>query len=104
VIPVLTEEAVMEQLKEVLDPEIQIDVVNLGMIYGVKIEDGGDKVVVRMTLTTMGCPAMEELQYEIVRRVEDLGVKQVIIDLTFDPPWTKEMMSEEAKTVMRYLF
>jgi len=100
----LTEEAVFEQLKEVLDPEIQIDVVNLGMIYGVKIEDEGNKVTVRMTLTTMGCPAMEELQAEILQRVEDLGVKQVIIDLTFDPPWTKEMMSEEAKTVMRYLF
>lgn len=100
----VTEEAIYEQLKEVLDPEIQIDVVNLGMIYGVQIEEGGDKVTVRMTLTTMGCPAMEELQQDIVRRVEDMGVKQVVIDLTFDPPWTKEMMSEEAKTVMRYLF
>lgn len=100
----ITEEAIYEQLKEVLDPEIQIDVVNLGMIYGVFIDNGGDKVTVRMTLTTMGCPAMEELQQDIVRRVEDMGVKEVVIDLTFDPPWTKEMMSEEAKTVMRYLF
>lgn len=104
----LTEEAILEELKEVVDPEIQIDVVNLGMIYGVNIEDGGDgkgeKVTVRMTLTTMGCPAMEELQYEIRRRVEDLGASEVIIDLTFDPPWNKEMMSEEAKAVMRYLF
>lgn len=100
----MTEEAIYEQLKEVLDPEIQIDVVNLGMIYGVTIEEGGDKVTVKMTLTTMGCPAMEELQSDVVHRIEDLGVKEVVIDLTFDPPWTKEMMSEEAKTVMRYLF
>ena len=100
----LTEEAILEELKEVVDPEIQIDVVNLGMIYGVKIEEDGRRVTVRMTLTTMGCPAMEELQYEIQRRVQDLGAGEVVIDLTFDPPWTKEMMSEEAKTVMRYLF
>ncbi len=102
----ITEEAIYEQLKEVVDPEIQIDVVNLGMIYGVKIEevDGDTNVTIRMTLTTMGCPAMEQLQDEIVHRVEDMGANRVVIDLTFDPPWTKEMMSEEAKTVMRYLF
>ncbi len=101
---VVTEEAIYEELKEVVDPEIQIDVVNLGMIYGVTIEDEGQKVTVRMTLTTMGCPAMEQLQDEVVARVKDLGVSDVIIDLTFDPPWNKDMMSEEAKTVLRYLF
>lgn len=100
----ITEEAVYEQLKEVLDPEIQIDVVNLGMIYGVKIADEGRKVTIRMTLTTMGCPAMEELQQDAIAKVKELGAEEVDIDLTFDPPWTKEMMSEEAKTVMRYLF
>ncbi|KUO94986.1 metal-sulfur cluster assembly factor [Ferroacidibacillus organovorans] len=98
----VTEEAVYEQLKDVLDPEIQIDVVNLGMIYGVKIEQ--EKVTVRMTLTTMGCPAMEELQGDVVRKIKELGVPEVEIDLTFDPPWNKDMMSDEAKTVMRYLF
>ena len=100
----ITEEAVYEQLKEVLDPEIQIDVVNLGMIYGVTIADEGRKVTIRMTLTTMGCPAMEELQQDAIAKVKELGAEEVEIDLTFDPPWTKEMMSEEAKTVMRYLF
>lgn len=98
----VTEEAIYEQLKDVLDPEIQIDVVNLGMIYGVKIEE--EKITVRMTLTTMGCPAMEELQGDVVRKVKELGVPEVEIDLTFDPPWNKDMMSDEAKTVMRYLF
>ncbi len=100
----ISEEAIYEQLKEVLDPEIQIDVVNLGMIYGVTIVGDGSKVIVRMTLTTMGCPAMEELQEEIVHRIEAMGVADVEIDLTFDPPWNKDMMSEEAKLVMRYLF
>ena len=100
----LTQEVIYEQLKDVVDPEIQIDVVNLGMIYGVDVDDAEQKVTVRMTLTTMGCPAMEELQNDIRRKVEELGAAEVVIDLTFDPPWTKEMMSEEAKAVMRYLF
>lgn len=100
----VTEEAIYEELKEVVDPEIQIDVVNLGMIYGVTIEDEGSKVTVRMTLTTMGCPAMEQLQDEVIARVKNLGASDVLIDLTFDPPWNKDMMSEEAKTVLRYLF
>lgn len=100
----LTQEVIYEQLKDVVDPEIQIDVVNLGMIYGVDIDEDSHKVTVRMTLTTMGCPAMEELQHDIRRKVEELGAAEVVIDLTFDPPWTKEMMSDEAKAVMRYLF
>ena len=100
----ITEEMIFEELKEVVDPEIQIDVVNLGMIYGVTILDEGQKVIVRMTLTTIGCPAMEQLQNEVAERVKGLGVPDVEIDLTFDPPWSKEMMSEEAKMVFRYLF
>ena len=100
----ITEEMIYEELKEVVDPEIQIDVVNLGMIYGVMIEDEGKKVIVRMTLTTMGCPAMEQLQDEVVSRIKALGVEEAYIDLTFDPPWSKEMMSDEAKMVFRYLF
>ena len=100
----VTEEMIFEELKEVVDPEIQIDVVNLGMIYGVEILDEGKKVVVRMTLTTIGCPAMEQLQNEVADRIRGLGVEDVAIDLTFDPPWSKEMMSDEAKMVFRYLF
>lgn len=95
---------IYEELKNVVDPEIQIDVVNLGMIYGVTILEGENKVIVRMTLTTMGCPAMEQLQDEVMRRIQGMGVEHVVIDLTFDPPWSKEMMSEEAKMVFRYLF
>lgn len=101
---VVTEEAIYEELKEVVDPEIQIDVVNLGMIYGVAIEDGGNLVKIRMTLTTMGCPAMEQLQEEIIARIKNLGAQEVVVDLTYDPPWNKDMMSEEAKTVLRYMF
>lgn len=101
----VTEELVRGMLLDVLDPEIQIDIVNLGMVYGVEITEEGKRVLVRMTLTTMGCPAYDDMKQQIVDRVGSLdGVEEVVVDLTFDPPWSKDMMSEEAKLVFKYLF
>ncbi len=101
----VTKDQVMSALSEVLDPEIQIDLVNLGMIYGVDISEDGHEVTVTMTLTTMGCPAYDTLRDEIIDRIGSFeGVEQVNVNLTFDPPWDKEMMSEEAKLVFKYLF
>ncbi|GGI98743.1 hypothetical protein GCM10010885_05270 [Alicyclobacillus cellulosilyticus] len=100
----VTEEQVRAVLTDVLDPEIQIDIVNLGMVYGIDISEDGKKVKVTMTLTTMGCPAYDFLRDQIVEKVKQLGVEDVEVELTFDPPWNKDMMSEEAKLVFRYLF
>lgn len=95
----------MSALGEVLDPEIQIDLVNLGMIYGVDVAEDGHEVIITMTLTTMGCPAYDQLRDEIIDRVGSFeGVEEVNINLTFDPPWDKEKMSDEAKLVFKYLF
>jgi metal-sulfur cluster biosynthetic enzyme len=102
---VVTEEQVRNALTEVLDPEIQIDIVNLGMVYGIDISEDGKKVKITMTLTTMGCPAYDMLRDEIIERVGSFeGVEDVEVELTFDPPWDKDMMSEEAKLVFKYLF
>ena len=93
----LSEELVLEKLTEVIDPEIGIDVVNLGLIYEVKVRP--DKTVyVKMTMTTPGCP----LTMWILRAVEDKileipGVKDAEIELTFDPPWTPDRISPEYK-------
>ncbi|MFB5190352.1 metal-sulfur cluster assembly factor [Alicyclobacillus fastidiosus] len=101
----VTEELVRNMLTEVLDPEIQIDIVNLGMVYKIDVEDGGKRINVTMTLTTMGCPLYDEIKDEIVERLTSLeGVEDVEVTLTFDPPWDKEMMSDEAKLVFKYLF
>ncbi|SFU36552.1 metal-sulfur cluster assembly factor [Alicyclobacillus macrosporangiidus] len=101
----VTEEMVRGVLTDVLDPEIQIDIVNLGMVYGVDISEDGKKVTVTMTLTTMGCPIFDDLKDQIIEKVKALpGVEDVEVILTFDPPWDKEMMSEEAKLVFKYLF
>ncbi|NJE02162.1 metal-sulfur cluster assembly factor [Thermococcus sp. JdF3] len=93
----LTEEDILEKLKEVIDPEIGIDVVNLGLIYELKLNPD-NTVYVRMTMTTPGCP----LTMWILRAVEDKileipGVKDAEIELTFDPPWTPDRISPEYK-------
>ena len=95
----LTEQTIRQALAKVIDPELQIDIVSLGLIYNVKV-DGKKKVVIRMTLTTPGCPLAPVID-EMVRDalfglVEDTE-QDVIIDLTFDPPWIPEMMTEEAR-------
>jgi len=102
---VVTEEQVRTVLMDVLDPEIQIDIVNLGMVYGIDIQDGGKRVKVTVSLTTMGCPLFDDIKEQIIEKVSELeGVEEVDVELTFDPPWDKEMMSEEAKLVFKYLF
>lgn len=93
----LTEELILEKLKEVMDPEIGIDVVNLGLIYELKIRPD-NTVYVKMTMTTPGCP----LTMWLLKAVEDKvlqipGVKDAEIELTFDPPWTPDRISEEYK-------
>jgi metal-sulfur cluster biosynthetic enzyme len=102
---VIREEDVRRELLEVWDPELMMDIVNLGLVYDVQVQEAGRKVYVLMTLTAIGCPAFESMKEDIVSRVCALpGVEQVQVDLTFTPPWSKERMSEEAQTVFRYLF
>lgn len=93
----ITEEMILEKLKEVIDPEIGIDVVNLGLIYELKVNPD-NTVYVKMTMTTPGCP----LTMWILRAVEDKileipGVRDAEIELTFDPPWTPDKISPEYK-------
>lgn len=92
----VTKEEILEALKEVYDPEIPVDIVNLGLVYDVKIEDG--KVKILMTLTAIGCPVGPLLVDMVKLRLLKLeSVNEVEVELTFDPPWTPDKMSEEAK-------
>lgn len=93
----LTEEMILEKLKEVIDPEIGIDVVNLGLIYELKINP--DNIVyVKMTMTTPGCPLTLWLLQAVEQKILEIpGVKDAEIELTFDPPWTPDRISEEVK-------
>ena len=90
------EEGVIGALKRVHDPEIPVNIYDLGLIYELKINDESE-VYIKMTLTTPNCPVAEDMPgivYNEVKSVE--GVKDVKIELVFDPPWDKDMISEEA--------
>ncbi|MDK2870137.1 MAG: hypothetical protein PWP39_1372 [Pyrococcus sp.] len=93
----VTEEMILEKLKEVIDPEIGMDAVNLGLIYELRVNP--DKTVyIKMTMTTPGCPLTLWLLRAVEEKVLEIpGVKDVEVELTFDPPWTPDRMSEEAK-------
>ncbi|MFQ6675771.1 MAG: metal-sulfur cluster assembly factor [Fidelibacterota bacterium] len=98
----VTEEQVIDILKECYDPEIPIDLWNLGLIYGIDIESaspGGDSTVkVVMSLTTPGCGMGSYMARDIQEKVESLpGVSAAQVEVTFEPAWTPEMMSDEAK-------
>ena len=95
----VTREQVLTALEGCIDPELGIDIVNLGLIYDVNIEPKCITVV--MTLTTPGCPMVPYFQQEIPYRLKKAtGVAEVKIDLTFDPPWTPEKMTAAGKKHM----
>jgi metal-sulfur cluster biosynthetic enzyme len=97
----LTEERVLDALRNVYDPELGINIVDLGLVYAVQIRDGA--VHIEYTLTTMGCPIgplIEEQMQQLLSTVD--GVDEVDAEMVLRPPWSPEMMSEEAKAALGY--
>ncbi len=91
------ETRVKEKLRLVLDPELGVSIVDLGLIYGITVSSKG-VCTITMTLTTIGCPLFGQIQKEIEDKVMEIdAIEDVKIDLTFDPPWTAEKMTEEAR-------
>ena len=90
-------------LRTVYDPEIPVNIYDLGLVYDINIGDRGE-IKITMTLTAPACPAAGEIIHDVQQRVESLeGVVDCHVQLTFDPPWTKDMMSEEAKLELGFL-
>jgi FeS assembly SUF system protein len=90
-------ERIIERLRTVYDPEIPVDIYELGLIYEVKVDAEG-KVGIRMTLTSPMCPAAEQLPPEVETKAREVsGVTGVELELVWDPPWSPERMSEAAK-------
>ncbi|MDR6515029.1 SUF system Fe-S cluster assembly protein [Chryseobacterium camelliae] len=90
-------ENIIRVLKTVYDPEIPVDIYELGLVYDVQISDDGDVKII-MTLTTPNCPVAETLPQEVKDKVAEVeDVNSVDLELTFEPSWNKDMMSEEAK-------
>jgi len=98
----LKEELIWEALQNVLDPEIGLSVVDMGLIYEVKVKDEG-KVNVKMTLTVPGCPMHALIAQNVKNEVERLNeVNEAEVEVTFDPPWTPERMSQALKKRFGY--
>ncbi|HLG78726.1 MAG TPA: iron-sulfur cluster assembly protein [Ktedonobacteraceae bacterium] len=89
---------VMDALRECYDPEIPVNIVDLGLVYDLEIDDESGNVHVTMTLTAMGCPMAGDVMSEVEMRVGTVeNVKSCKVDLTFDPPWSPDRMTEDAK-------
>ena len=96
-------EDIVKVLKEIYDPEIPVNIYDLGLIYGIEIKDG-NKVKILMTLTVPGCPLMNYLIAQVQDAVKQIeGVEEVEVEITWEPRWSIEMISEEGKKQLRAL-
>ena len=97
-----TEQAVLDALKHVVDPELGINIVDLGLVYDVDVSESG-AIHIEYTLTTMGCPIGPLIEHQMESFLESVpGISQVEAEMVLRPPWTPEMMSEEAKAALGY--
>jgi len=96
----LLEEKIIERIKSIYDPEIPVNIYELGLIYDLEVNEGG-KVIIKMTLTTPACPVAEALPMEVQEKVLALeGVEEVDLQLVWSPPWTKDRMTDEARLTL----
>ena len=96
----IKKEDIVNQIREVFDPEIPVNIYDLGLIYEIKIDEE-QKVEIIMTLTSPNCPVAESLPKEVSQKIKNLnGMKSLAVYLTFDPPWDQNMMSEDAKLAL----
>lgn len=95
--------AIVQELKEIYDPEIPVNIYDLGLIYKIQVDDNHNAIIT-MTLTAPNCPIADHIVYEVQTRIAGVeGVRNAEVNLTFDPPWNKDMMSEEAKLELGFL-
>ena len=96
-------EKIIDVIKTIYDPEIPVDIYELGLIYDVLVNEDFDVKII-MTLTTPNCPVAETLPVDVKDKVKTIkGIKSVEVEMTFDPPWTKDLMSDEAKLELGFL-
>ena len=101
-----SQQDVITVLKTIFDPEIPVDIYELGLIYEVKFSDveGGQKVDIQMTLTSPNCPVAESMPNDVKEKVAAMeGVAEADVQIVFEPAWTQDMMSEEAKLELGFL-
>ena len=100
----VTKEEILNALKDVYDPEIPVNIVDLGLIYSVEVDPENGAIKLVMTMTAPGCPLGNYIVNDVEMVLRSLeGVKDVQVELTYDPPWSPEMMSDDAKKELGYL-
>ncbi len=98
----VSQEQIIDKLRQCLDPELGLNIVDLGLIYGVNVE--GSKVNVLMTLTTPGCPLDSYFTRDISQKLKSIkGILDVSVELTFEPPWSPTKMSEDGKDLLGFV-
>ena len=96
-VPNVIGEKIITTIKTIFDPEIPVDIYELGLIYDIMVNENFD-VKILMTLTTPNCPVAETLPVDVEEKVKTVqGVKDVEVEITFEPPWSQDLMSDEAK-------
>lgn len=95
-----TKKQIENKLYDVMDPELDMSIMDLGLVYNISIKK--NNVIIQMTLTSLGCPLFETIEADIQHAMASLNVdeKNIKIDLTFDPPWSMDLMSEKAKATL----
>lgn len=96
----ISEKQIKNKLTEVMDPELNISIVDLGLVYKVKLAK--NKLKITMTLTTIGCPLFSLIEAQIKDKIKELGIKDedISLELTFDPPWSMEKMSKKGRAML----
>ncbi|NPA38408.1 MAG: metal-sulfur cluster assembly factor [Candidatus Nanohaloarchaeota archaeon] len=98
----IEKQKIIEKLKEIIDPELGINIVDLGLIYGIDISEKGE-VTITMTLTTPTCPLGDVILDQIREKISSIkGVKSITVNLTFDPPWSPDKIKEEVRKKLFY--
>ena len=99
----VTTEQITDSLKQCMDPEVPLSIVDMGLIYGIDVSDNND-VNIKMTMTTKGCPLHDTMVDDVTRYTKKVpGVNNVQVDIVWDPPWSMDRMSDDAKTKMKGL-
>lgn len=95
----ITEKKVLASLEQVMDPELNMSIVDLGLVYAIKI-DSKNNIKIIMTLTTIGCPLFDTIEEDIRKKLKQIKAAKIKIELTFDPPWSMDRMSERGKAIL----
>lgn len=96
----ITEEQVKSILKNCYDPEIPVNIVDLGLVYGIKIDNDNKKVKITMTLTSPGCPMYAQISEDVKRKVEEGTAYEATVEMVWEPCWTQDKMSEDGKAMI----